>query len=411
MPFLAKGKIVDNVWNYSFLAFPYALVYSIQLSNGIMFFLLGVTLLNKLILKKETSFLFADFNFLSILFYLSFICVSYSSYKERGFSLLETRLPLIVFPIIVGFSSHDISLRKEFLKHFLFSLVLTFFVTICIAIYRNINGPGPEIWFNKWYYHYSDLTEPINIDPLYLSLFVGFGILVILVEQLGLTNLRIIKRRSTAFIFLALLSLFLVILGVRSILFFVVLIICLLFIAKPKFFGLKNLSLVFLVVSGIVILSFGSPVTRQRFQGLFNGRFEFSEYSIDRLIIWDLALSNVKNNFQEYIIGGGTATSVKTMEKLYLEKKINWNFEQKTNTHNQYIEFLLDTGLIGLMIFFCFLFRSAQIFLMEKDYLGFVFLLVMVLAFFAENYLNRQKGVAFFSVFHALFYFTRNNKR
>lgn len=411
MPFLAKGKIVDNVWNYSFLAFPYALVYSIQLSNGIMFFLLGVTLLNKLILKKETSFLFADFNFLSILFYLSFICVSYSSYKERGFSLLETRLPLIVFPIIVGFSSHDISLRKEFLKHFLFSLVLTFFVTICIAIYRNINGPGSEIWFNKWYYHYSDLTEPINIDPLYLSLFVGFGILVILVEQLGLTNLRIIKRRSTAFIFLALLSLFLVILGVRSILFFVVLIICLLFIAKPKFFGLKNLSLVFLVVSGIVILSFGSPVTRQRFQGLFNGRFEFSEYSIDRLIIWDLALSNVKNNFQEYIIGGGTATSVKTMEKLYLEKKINWNFEQKTNTHNQYIEFLLDTGLIGLMIFFCFLFRSAQIFLMEKDYLGFVFLLVMILAFFAENYLNRQKGVAFFSVLHALFYFTRNNKR
>jgi hypothetical protein len=52
------------------------------------------------------------------------------------------------------------------------------------------------------------------------------------------------------------------------------------------------------------------------------------------------------------LFGGGTGSSEQLMDRLYRDQRIDWEFVQKKNTRNQYIDFLLNTGFVGLAIFF-----------------------------------------------------------
>lgn len=404
-----RSDALERFWKYLLLSLPYFLIYSILLSNIVLLSLLAVSIIIFFSKKDYSKVEVADYFFPIAIFFIGIVGLSYTSSFTAGLSILETRIPLLIVPITLAFANQDFSIRAEFLKHFLYSLLLTMAVTLTVAIYRNIKGPGLDMWFNKWYYHYSDLTEPINIDPLYLALFVGFGILIILSEELNLTRYRLIKNRSMAIIILILLGGYLTIIGVRSIIIIILLLSLLSVFFKRRSVSKKRIILVTLIIFGMAGLSYISPVTRARFQGLINSKFEFSEYSVDRFVIWSVAFREIKTNPSYYVLGGGIGSSEMLMEELYEREKIEWDFKQKTNTHNQYIEFILDVGFCGVFALLSFLFVSLVIFKNAQDRLGVIFIILMMLAMVSENYLNRQKGVVFFSIFYSLFYFTRDN--
>ncbi len=394
-------------------ALPYTLIYSMRLSNGLILALLAVTILNVVVVTKNWNIEKGDrlYFLLSIILFVTSLCgLIYTKDTRSGLSLLESRLPLLIFPIIFYYKKPDFGLRQAFIRHFLASLVVTFFVVVCIAVYRNIKGPGPYGWFNKYYYHYSDLTEPIDIDPLYISLFVGFGVLVLFMEQLGLSQYGLFKKEKYRVIVLVILCTFLVIIGVRSILIFTLCIIFLFviksWIARPS----GDYFVIYLLTGGIIALSFISPITKERFQGLFNSKFEFSDFTVDRFIIWSVALHSIEDDPTVYIFGNGTGSSEMVMDKQFRKEEIAWDFKKKVDTHNQYIEFILDTGFTGALILIAFLGISMVVFFQADDRLGFIFVLMIALALLNENFLNRQKGLVFFSVFYSLFLFTRNRK-
>jgi len=396
---------IDHTLRFFIISLPYLLIYSITLSNALIIVLLLLALIRSFILKKF-QFEWSPFFLASSLFLVPSLSLLYTSNLTIGISILETRLPLIIVPFVMSIWKPAAQLRNSFILHYIYSVIATFVVVIVIAVYRNILGPDPEMWFNKWYYNYSDLTEPINIDPLYLAILVGFGVLILLIDQFKSVSQETLFDRKYSIWIICLLCIFLSLIGARSIILITLLFVFFLLIKNIGFFsGRHSKFKAIAIITTIIGVSFLSPVTRERFEGLFISRFDFSTLTIDRFVIWKVAGTHIKDNPASYIFGNGIGSSEIVMEKLYHEQKINWDFEKKTNTHNQYLEFALDTGLMGLAFLSWFLYTSYREFKRRSDQLAIVFILFISLAMVVENYLNRQKGVVFIGIFYSLFYF------
>jgi O-antigen ligase len=400
---------LSQIREYLLILFPYFLIFSMLLSN-VVAALFAIATIAKWLLNKSNGFDVKRVCFAGSLFLVSAVGIVYSANPKIGLSLLETRIPLLLFPVVFNIEPIKQEVKRRFLRHYLASIAVSFVVTIAIAIYRNIQGPIPDIWFNQWYYHYSDLTSPIKIDPLYLALFVSFAVIILLLDQFQPIDSRLVKNKILVIGLLMLFGLFLVMIGVRSILIILFFLFGIIIAQNRKQIEKKFLIVSFALMAVIIGLSVLSPVTRERFEGLYKSKFEFSKFTVDRFIIWSIAGEYVQENPSEFIIGKGTGSSEKLMDELYKKKNIHWDFEKKTNTHNQYIGFLLDTGFIGLFVLVSFIILSIIAFSKSGDRLGLIFIVLMAAAMISENYLNRQKGVMFFSVFYSLFYFAKRDE-
>jgi O-antigen ligase len=257
------------------------------------------------------------------------------------------------------------------------------------------------MWFNKWYYHYSDFTEPIGVDPLYLGLFVSWAILLLFFCS---ENIGSLFSRRLALVLLLFCCLFLVMIAARSLIAIVALIIIAFYVnnafQRSNLVGLAKMG-IFITIIGA--LSFSLPVTRERFEMLYEGSYSFSTFSIDRFIIWSTAMGEILREPQGYLFGKGTGSSEATMGRAYDRARINWEFEKKVNTHNQYLNFLMEFGFVGLMIILIWFVIVMKQSLQQSNYLGFALMAFFAASMFFENYLNRQKGVVFFSLFFCLY--------
>jgi O-antigen ligase len=72
------------------------------------------------------------------------------------------------------------------------------------------------------------------------------------------------------------------------------------------------------------------------------------------------------------------------------------------NAHNQYLEVLLGTGLIGLLIFVSILSFIIYLVFLKRSLLFGLFILIIMMFFLFESILNRIAGVTFFSLFSFL---------
>lgn len=75
------------------------------------------------------------------------------------------------------------------------------------------------------------------------------------------------------------------------------------------------------------------------------------------------------------------------------------------NTHNQYLFFLISTGVFGLLCFLISLFIPFKIAFNNQDLVYIYFLIIVSSVFLTENLLARNDGILFYSFFNALFLF------
>lgn len=79
------------------------------------------------------------------------------------------------------------------------------------------------------------------------------------------------------------------------------------------------------------------------------------------------------------------------------------------NTHNQYFSVVTNVGFLGLIIFLGSLFIQSIISLNRKNFLAVTLVILFAVWIFAENILERQGGVMYFSLFTS-FLFVLNFK-
>lgn len=126
-----------------------------------------------------------------------------------------------------------------------------------------------------------------------------------------------------------------------------------------------------------------------------------AEYGHDlRLLSWDAGVSLFRENF---ILGVGESNKEGALLQMYDRKSYIVPLKIKLNTHNQFLDFAVGGGIVGLGIF---LFGIIHLFYMAikwKDHTFVAFLTVFVFNMLFENILSRNAGILFFVIFVSFF--------
>jgi O-antigen ligase len=126
-----------------------------------------------------------------------------------------------------------------------------------------------------------------------------------------------------------------------------------------------------------------------------------------RLVIWPCAYNmalrddfNVLFGFPDHktIVNNYVECFSETID--YNESKKEYFVTSKFNSHNQFLDFYLSSGLIGLLLFSAFIF--ILLYKVKSSFYDTALLLSLVLFLFVENVLHRQTGCYIFSIFGAL---------
>ena len=130
-------------------------------------------------------------------------------------------------------------------------------------------------------------------------------------------------------------------------------------------------------------------------------------YSLStRIEYWD---KTFKVFLKAPLTGVGSADVQKVSMQVYEEEGSRLWPESRRNAHNQFLQILAATGLIGFCILILiFYFSFARIF-RNKDYALLAFLVVIFCTFLVESFLERQAGMAFFSFFLPLMFVRNDN--
>lgn len=126
-----------------------------------------------------------------------------------------------------------------------------------------------------------------------------------------------------------------------------------------------------------------------------------------RYHIWECASSELTTDAKTWLFGKGFYGTEEALVNCYSsrdrflsEDQQQWFVNSRFNTHNQYIDLLLSTGVISLVIFIFFLAWLGVKSL--KNYYALNFMLFTLLFLFTENLLVRQIGLLLISI---VFYF------
>jgi len=175
---------------------------------------------------------------------------------------------------------------------------------------------------------------------------------------------------------------------------------------QRKRFIIVAASLSVLIIIGI----FNSRAFRDRF--LTELRQDLSQSKVGestdpRLARWEIAVDLIKKS---PLIGYGAGSETGLLQEKYFAKKYYRSFLNRLNAHNEYLSFLIKSGVWGLAVYVSTLVYGFRKALQKKDivFLGFMTLLAIVSL--SENILDADKGVIFYSFFFSFFVFVSDQK-
>jgi len=123
-----------------------------------------------------------------------------------------------------------------------------------------------------------------------------------------------------------------------------------------------------------------------------------------RLEYYKMAIQIIKENFW---FGNGTGGYYEAYQTKYNQNKFFQDQEFRQRSHNMFLSYWIDFGLIG-MCYICFA-LTAPVFLERKtrSFLLLIFLLIVLISFMNEDTLNNHDAISFFAFFYPLYLYSR----
>lgn len=252
---------------------------------------------------------------------------------------------------------------------------------------------------NFWELGHTYFTGPMDIHPLYLSIYVIFIIFYLLellrVKRNSLSLVQVLLVSLTAIALVV--TLFFVRSQMSLITFSILLVLYLVIVLKRRAW------LVTFILFTIGLLVF--LLDTQRVSTFFDtyGK-NVSSALDDRFHVWKGATEAIKTS---PIIGGGTGAEHDMLNKAYLKIGYLEGELNSYNAHNQYLEFLVQNGPVHLLVFLALLFYAFKQSLRFPNHLFLLFCMMFTLIMFFESSLQLHKGVVFFYFFLGCFLFLR----
>lgn len=340
------------------------------------------------------------------LYLVQVLGIAYTANLEEGFSRLETKVNLVIMPLVV--------LTYPFSPKQIRAILILFCLSvIAAAVFCHMHAIGNILerevplkdLLTSYLYQTSYLIAPIKINVIYYSIYISFACLILLFY---LFESRALLTRLLIFVGMGYLIIFNFLLISRTALVAFIVTFFFLFAAKAIFeqriarvrlwiffICLICLFAVAILVNDNVLLrltSFFEAVTSNQFlEGNDSASYHFKS--------WYCSLQNL--NVSSILFGFGTGDESNVLLACYELNGFHDMIESDFNAHSEYLSEFLRHGIIGLAVLVACLMIPLSYALRAKDWLYVAFIALFGIASLTETTLSVQKGLVFYSVFNA----------
>jgi O-antigen ligase len=347
---------------------------------------------------------------LSSVFLLTVAGTLYSINRHEAFNEWSRQLVILLMPVVLCLNPIDLKKYRD-------NLLLTFGLSSTAAIiylylqaFRTIRFyhlPWQELFSPAFTNH--NFPGPLDIHATFFSMQIALALAYLLNVLIKTSS---VHYKILLLFCCAILAAGIIQLSSKSV--FVALLI-IVNIAIPCFalkgrarvkYSLATLSISALIITGIYQMdNFKERYVTDLKKDLSKATAE--ELFDPRLARWQVALKLASN---APLIGYGSGSERALLKDRYFEHKFFRSYLAGLNAHNQFISFIIKTGLIGLVVYLATLYFGFKASIDNNDLMLFAFMVIISAVSFSENFLDVDKGVFFYSIFFPLLLFSVRQK-
>jgi O-antigen ligase len=406
-----KALLIRNINFYMALAVVFFIPFPRQYSLPfIWLWILAVLVEGKVFDKARANF--HKFTKTYVILFAAFVAIHlasalFSTNVNEGFKSLTPLITAFILPFIL-LICNDLYKKKINLLLFAFLLGNLLTLTLCVI---NSFIDSTHISENGWFFQAS-LDENLNFfesfvigknqfayvnfslfkHPSYFAMYSIFsmGILTYF------ARIRHIKR------WVIILLLFYLFIGVYLISSRAGILTAFLYFLFSSYIYFRNKRLFLLKFPAVIIALTGALMlifSQSRLQKTVPDKQQVSEKGTTRIELWESSLELASKH---PLWGLGIADVNAAREELYAKNNVHERMFDK-NSHNQYLETWLNTGIFGLIILILLLLIPFIQSIKDKNYLLTLFLFIVGFNFLFESMLQRFQGGSFIFFFLSLF--------
>ena len=350
-----------------------------------------------------------------LLFLLQLVALLYTNDTQKGWSNIRIKTGLLITPLALFTSSFiTATTREKLLSHYCIVLAIASLYCLGSASIRYLEAQDSSFFF------YHSLVSPIHQHAVYFSLLVMAG-LVFLLENISRSTLLL--SRSFHISLTLFFSVFLFLLASKLvILFFLVYLFSWFTTIKKNDSTQKPVRVALLLLTLMVItltFTIKNPISK-RFYEIAKGNikivthdsFKKSDYFNGlqfRLLQWKF-VGEILTEKKRWLIGVSPGDAQATLNEKYLAKNMYSGETSRGdrgylvyNTHNQFLQTVLQNGLIGLAVLMMICVPLLKLALQNKKKPGSFIILLLLAWLFTEAAFETQYGIVIF-IFFSLFY-------
>ncbi len=367
----------------------------------------GLMLLNWLLsgtFIKNYKKLLRPIPLLFIGFYIiNLIGLIYSEDLREGLAKVETKLLLVIFPLILF--SFDVFTERE-KKTILYSFIFGVFTASLIFFFHALAfHPSISVTFEKSVHW----THIMGYHRAYTALQMAMSFFIVLYffvkenksKATSGKKIAMIMYMVYSFIYVFLLSSRMEIIAISLV--FVVAVLFYFILRGEILKGIGSVAIVLLVISMAMLSVSGA---RQRFGHTITSIFtpkttkEKQTAGDIRPIIWALAVEIIQEN---PIIGVGTGDVQSALNDKYIENGEAVALKHNLTVHNEFIQTMVSLGIFGFLLLLGITLYPFLLAIKKQQYLYLFFLALFILANMTESMLEKQEGVMYFAFFNSFF--------
>jgi O-antigen ligase len=410
--FTIEDTLSNKISYYHVMLFAASLPFNRFYSELILASLLVHTLIQLRRIYARRLFTWRIFTVQSVFFITAFGML-YSTNTAQALAMLGRQVAIVLLPAILALNSLDVAkYRTHILCAFSLAcaaaigyLYLDAFLTI-----RYYGLPLSSILSAAFINH--NFSEPLGMHATYLSMYALLSFIFLVQSFRGIYS-RIWKFFSLGTMLL--LAAGLLQLGSRAVLLagviIAVIILPVYFLKRRNRmlgFGISLAAILAIIITPILL----SSTLKDRYindLGRDLGK-KSEDYSntTPRIERWKLALEMIRAS---PVTGYGSGDETDLLTEKYFEHKYYNAYLFRLNSHNEYISFLLRSGIIGLLVYLLVLLSGFRAAIRTKDLLFLSFMIIIATISCSENILDVNKGIFFYAFFFSFFLAAKSSQR
>jgi len=357
------------------------------------------------------------FFFACIMFYIVQVAGLFYTNNAAGTLVhLQTKSALIIIPFSLQFNNYlNDNFRQRIMKYY--SILLGLVISFCLvnaAVKYGTTGDNTSFFYHR-------LVARVLEHAIQFSILIFIGI-VFLTESAR--KKIFVFGKFLHFFLLLYFLIFLVLLSSKLVIAFTILYLLFFFIRaakENKGYRLPITGAILLCLTGAsIVLLTRNPVSK-RFNEIITGdigmirekNFNPGDYFNGlqfRLLEWRFVAEILSEN-RAWLIGVGPADAQTALDKKYIEANMYIGDPARKdhgflgyNTHNQFLESILQSGILGLAAF-CMICLALLIMVFRRKNTEFTALVLLLLAYsLNESVFETQYGLVIFLFFPLLIY-------